>query len=116
MGTRADFYVRREAEPLAPSDWVGSIAWDGDSIPSKVSGARTEADFRAALKEMAAERDDWTAPSDGWPWPWETSDTTDCAYVFSGDKVSSRKVKYPDMTSLQNVTLGKRSGLIVVSS
>ena len=116
MGTRADFYIRRESKPLEPSDWVGSIAWDGypGGIPKTVLKAKTTAAFRRALRELQ-QRDDWTSPKEGWPWPWETSATTDYVYVFSNGKVSYRETKYPDMSGIKSVTFGPRSGLIMVT-
>lgn len=118
MGTRADFYLRRGKEPLAIGDWLGSIAFDGypEGIPKDVLQAKNPEAFLAALETFAKECDHWTSPADGWPWPWKTSETTDYAYVFSNSRVTYRKAKYPDMTSVQKVTLGKRSGLMVFST
>lgn len=85
---------------------------------------------------MPSVRDDVTLPADGWPWPWENSQTTDYAYAFDGGKVYAAcfghswfdptepqsdedqdgpKVAFPDMTKRANVQIGgKRSGIIVV--
>ena len=117
MGTRADFYVRRKRKPLTPQDWIGSIAWDGypEGVPDSVKKAKTETQFRTAVAEMAKDREDFTLPANGWPWPWDDSGTTDYAYVFSGRSVTWRGTSYPNMAEFRAVTLGKRSGLIVVT-
>jgi hypothetical protein len=80
MGTRADFYIGKGKE----SEWLGSIAWDGypDAIAQAVKDAKSADEFRAAVAEFFAGRDDVTLPADGWPWPWNDSETTDYAYSF----------------------------------
>lgn len=86
MGTRADFYVGRGES----AEWLGSIAFDGypDGIASSVLNAITEAGYRNAVSDLlAVERRHATLPDEGWPWPWETSDTTDYAYAFDGGRV-----------------------------
>lgn len=150
MGTRADFYVGKGKD----AEWIGSIAWDGyrEGIPDAVLGAKTELMFRSELERFFVERDDVTLPEQGWPWPWDCSDTTDCSYWFfdgqvwdansnypiPGDyytkadeeipqKPSERyapdtendlsgceRVEFPDMSARRNLTMGKRSGLIVL--
>jgi hypothetical protein len=134
MGTRADFYVGRGES----AEWLGSIAWDGypNGIADAVLKAKSEPDYRSALKEFLSDRNDTTLPEQGWPWPWETSSTTDFAYAFDGGKVygscfggkwyratskkltdddSDNKVAvFPNMKDRQRVTLGKRSGVIVI--
>lgn len=85
MGTRADFYVGRDAG----SEWIGSIAWDGHpgGIDKAVRDATDEAAFRTAVGVMLT-RDDGTIPErDGWPWPWETSYLTDYVYAFDAGQV-----------------------------
>lgn len=138
MGTRADFYVGRDP---ATMEWLGSIAWDGypDGLPSGVRRASVEKTYRAAVAKMLAGRDDATLPEQGWPWPWANSQTTDYAYAFDGGKVWAScfacdwfgarrnghpdeeneeheydKVKFPDMTDRKKVTLGKRSGILLI--
>ena len=89
--------------------------------------------FRHAVAEFL-KKEDGTTPEMGWPWPWETSRTTDYSYAFDGDKCwasgfgspwfdplkeqpeedKGAKPVFPDMTSKQKVTFGKRSGLIVI--
>ena len=85
MGTRADFYVGRGER----AEWIGSMAFDGypEGIPATVLQSITEASFRVTVAEMLAARDDASAPETGWPWPWETSATTDFAYAFEGRTV-----------------------------
>lgn len=137
MGTRADFYIGRGEN----AEWLGSIAWDGypdGEWPASVSKARTEQEFRDAVAAMLSARDDATMPDQGWPWPWDTSHTTDWAYAWDGavfgscfgrcwltaDELLSdpddrpqpdeKQCVFPDMSKRKNVTLGKRSGLIVL--
>lgn len=141
MGTRADFYVGRDEG----AEWIGSIAWDGyrEGIDCTVLTALSEGDFRAAIAKFAAQRDDWTSPEMGWPWPWNDSGTTDCSYWFFDGHVSdehggayfsclapmpetdeayeaarqsAERVRFPDMSARKSVTFGKRSGVIVVSA
>lgn len=85
MGTRADFYLGRGED----AEWLGSIAWDGNpaGIASEVLSATDEEGFRAALADSLSERDDVTMPSQGWPWPWDDSGTTDYAYALDGGVV-----------------------------
>lgn len=135
MGTRADFYVGKGKD----AEWLGSIAWDGypyGEAALKVGVAVTEEEFRSLVASLLAERHDGTVPEDGWPWPWNDSQTTDYAYAFAdgvvtyscfggawralsdhddGEDDGDRKVAiFPDMTERKNVTWGKRSGVIVI--
>lgn len=144
MGTRADFYVGD-----GPSaEWLGSIAFDG--YPSGIEGdvltSPSEQDFRSRVADMIASKSHGTKPSQGWPWPWTDSNTTDYAYSwldgqikassFGGpwfcpvnerdpaeedeegeddeSKPEGPRPNFPDMSNIQNVTLGGRSGLIVL--
>ena len=136
MGTRADFYVGIGEH----AEWLGSIAWDGhpDGISETVLKTSQEQEFREAVNELISSRDDGTFPKDGWPWPWEDSQTTDYAYAFD---VTSKKVMascfgckwfdplqsqeddpaedndksaiFPNMKKLQKTTFGKRSGVMI---
>ena len=110
MGTRADYYVGtgRKAE------WIGSVAWDGDMVEPSVEKARSEKAYRKAVLAWLETRDDASFPKDGWPWPWDDSGTSDCAFTFSHGKFRKFKGPYPDMGEKKNVTFGKRSGLIVI--
>jgi hypothetical protein len=146
MGTRADFYVGRGAD----AEWLGSIAWDGYIEPPGIAKsapavihAPCEAAYRRAVADMLKARDDATTPDQGWPWPWDNSDTTDRSYSFFGGEVQhchwdgpwvtakealasdfdyerareGAKVgaSHPDMSAHKAVTLGKRSGLMVIA-
>lgn len=146
MGTRADFYIGRgeAAEWLGSIAWDGypsGIAGhvhgtaSGDTKRSPILTATSDSDFRAAVAKELARREDGTTPDHGWPWPWENSRTTDFAYAFDGgavwascfggawfDPVTDEPgdgdpvAVFPDMSSRQAVTLGKRSGVIVVGT
>lgn len=131
MGTRADFYLGRGVE----AKWLGSIGWDGypDGMPKALLEAPSETKFLAAVKWLS-KREDWTAPKMGWPWPWDTSHTTDYAYAYEKGIVYAssyggpwfeaakpepennpgERAEFPDMSSVKNVDLGKRSGLIMI--
>lgn len=169
MGTRADFYIGRGEK----AEWIGSVAMDGYpegvclTLPEKeviletrlqrieinkhaefpagehVFDAQAEDVYRARVATYFQNRDDVTLPEQGWPWPWETSATTDYAYAFDDGKVyascfggpwwiaseeqpgdeedDSRtagqpKAVFPDMSAKTNVAMGKRSGLLVFTS
>lgn len=141
MGTRADFYVGRGET----AEWIGSITSVGypDGIDATVFNVTTEDDYRAAVTEFFAQRDDVTLPSEPWPWPWVNSQTTDYAYAFDTDAVyassfgcqwfkvdpdaelfgepeydsGAAKVPFPDMSSRKGDLdhIMSRSGMIVVS-
>jgi hypothetical protein len=137
MGTRADFY---KGEGLN-AQWIGSIAWDGYPSGLEDTGileSRTLREFRDAVRKLE-KREDWTAPRDGWPWPWNDSRTTDYAYAWIRGAVrvscfgrpwmtasKARKLErnrkdwpkgraptFPDMKTNKRVTFGARSGLMV---
>ena len=137
MGTRADFYIGRGEH----ATWLGSRAWDGypEGIPESVLKANDVDQYIEAVEAMASERNDWTTPDMGWPWPWDDSATTDYAYAFDGGKVHSScfgggwfdptveydaddeeriskdKATFPDMSERKNVAFGRRSGVILIS-
>lgn len=139
MGTRADFYVGRGES----AEWLGSIAWDGypEGIDNAVLSPMDERDYRVEVNAFLF-REDGTLPKDGWPWPWNDSQTTDYAYAFEDGSVfasnyghkwfkvdinaetygqddddeSDKSAVFPDMSSRKNVQFGgPRSGLIVVT-
>lgn len=139
MGTRADFYIGKGAE----AEWLGSVAWDGYEWVEKVNDlvlATTPDEFRAAVKEIEEKREDFTAPSLGWPWPWDDSHTTDYAYILIDSKVKAycfgretpicpepngdddeseddgERGEFPNMAALKNVTFGKRSGVMFIGT
>lgn len=85
MGTRADFYIGRGES----AEWIGSIAWDGypEGIPKGLLRCKTVAGFKRSVANFLKDRDDKSLPADGWPWPWDDSNTTDFAYAIDGGKV-----------------------------
>jgi hypothetical protein len=88
MGTRADFYVDRPEG----MEWVGSVAFDGwPGATNAPVGTCSEEEFRAWFDALP---DDYrkTLPSQGWPWPWDSSDGTDYAYLWSPDEGGMIKV------------------------
>jgi hypothetical protein len=135
MGTRADFYVGRGVE----AEWLGSIAWDGypAGVDDAVHLSDNEEEYRRNVAAFLT-REDATLPEYGWPWPWDDSATTDYAYAFDAGRVyasssghewfavdtlaenygepddrGGKVASFPDMKERKNVTLGKRSGVIV---
>ena len=116
MGTRSDFYVGVGKN----AEWLGSVAWDGyewgEDENCQLMKATTESEYRMAVSGIAKARDDWTAPEQGWPWPWDDSNTTDCAYAFHGGKTEyiTEDREWPDMSGRKNIALGKRSGIILI--
>jgi len=133
MGTRADFYIGRGEK----AEWLGSIAFDGypDGISKdkSVFNIASESGFRELVAQILQSRNDATLPSQGWPWPWEDSRTTDYAYAFDQGKIwasnfgyewfdplqeepedSLKTAVFPDMRARQKVALGPRSGLIII--
>lgn len=132
MGTRADFYIGTGSE----AEWLGSVAWDGyewDDEDSLLTRVTTPDEMRAAVRQIAANREDFTSPDMGWPWPWNTSHTTDYAYALVGNNVlrsvfgtafrplglededgrDDQSADFPDMSARKNVTFGKRSGVLI---
>ena len=89
MGTRADFYVGRGEQ----AEWLGSIAYNGfprakgSRVPDTILDSGTEADYRRAVAEFLAGREDSTLPDEGWPWPWKNSRSTDFSYAYEADQV-----------------------------
>jgi hypothetical protein len=153
MGTRADFYVGIGKK----AKWIGSVAWDGQPsglVPDSqqtvetdlrkipVLTAKTEKQFREAVKNLLKGRDDGTTPRMGWPWPWKNSQSTDYAYCFvekfngcnenmvvavrwgkgfwraTAQEPTPENLAYslewPDMSKKQKVTYGPRSGTIII--
>lgn len=142
MGTRADFYVGVGES----CEWLGSIAWDGypRAIPNTILNCTGETDYRLSVASFLFERDDATFPVDGWPWPWEDSRLTDYAYTFVDGvckvvtlgygpmtlaehelftleehpyiPIEQRQLIFKDMSAIQNVTLGPRSGIMILKA
>ena len=137
MGTRADFYVGLNPDTMK---WLGSITWGGypDGIPKTVLSSKSEEVFRGRVAELLATREDGTTPDMGWPWPWKDSQLTDYSYAFvdsevwvtnygygwykignwkdEDDREQKSKVSFPNMKDQQNVTFGKRSGVMIVTA
>lgn len=144
MGTRADFYIRKDNQ----MKWLGSKGYDGypDGIDEKVLKANNEEDYETQVIAFLKEEDDATFPEQGWPWPWSDSRTSDYAYIFDNGKVLSScfggplfdPVKwneesdeekedteeigealpagyFPDMKDKQNIAYDKRSGALFIS-
>lgn len=135
MGTRADFYTGTDPATMV---YLGSIAYDGGDI-EEVGSPATEQEYRDAVGRFIASRDDGSTPDrDGWPWPWNTSATTDCAYTWDGERIlsahgsperwlphpwhgdddelpaSAPQARFPNMEGIKRVTLGRRSGVLVL--
>lgn len=139
MGTRADFYIGRGKD----ARWLGSCAYDGypGSGLRKVITAQTQEDFERCVAQRLTE-EDGTKPEAGWPWPWTDSRTTDFAYAWDDGRVfiscfgyswrtlpeweeyeragtdeveppEGKRCVFPDMTAVQKVTYGPRSGVLV---
>jgi len=123
---------------LAWDGYPRGIEHERVGFPNFTRITRT-ADFLEAINVTLAKRDDFTHIHMGYPWPWTDSHLTDFSYVFNepehrvdvyffgklippehvldepifnpeGEKVPI----FPDMTRVQNVTMGRRSGLIIV--
>lgn len=118
MGTRADFYVGDGPK----AEWLGSVAWDGyewaEDSPNPLESAKTEQQFRDAVAAIAYERDDFTDPSSGWPWPWDDSRLTDYVYFWKEGKTNWEgwEGDMPDMSVRRNMAVGHKSGLITISA
>lgn len=98
MSTRADFYIGTGET----AEWLGSIAFDGYRIDDvelehlerrdnseadlatcwDIKHAADEASFRRSVADLLALNDDATTPDKGWPWPWDSSRSTDYVYAF----------------------------------
>lgn len=144
MGTRADFYIGRgeDAEWLGSVGWVAHPA--GFSHRPALFAAKSEQEFRLEVAAELATRNDSTVPEQGWPWPWANSSNTCYVYVFDDGRVLSTNAsqkyyedpvrfwfdpagnemvavepltqEWPDMTHIQKVTLGRRSGIVIVGA
>ncbi len=132
MGTRADFYVGTGKG----AEWIGSVALDGYEWGERIDRddhdaitlAKTETEYRKAVASMISEKNHGTTPEHGWPWPWDDSRTTDCAYCFDDNKVNAyswgapwndedaEHIEWPDMSMFEHSAKAgsKRSGIILV--
>lgn len=118
MGTRADFWIWGE-QP----EWLGSVGWDGyewaEEPTHPIHRVMDEATYRQVVAGILADRDDATLPEQGWPWPWETSETTDYAYWLEPQTGRVRWTdppgEWPDMSAGPRRDLhGPHSGFIVI--
>lgn len=94
MGTRNDFYIGRDPETM---EWLGSQAYDG--YPSGVfedtgkEGYITPAfvvdedTWRQEVNHYLSKSGSNTWPEEGWPWPWNDSNTTDYAYTYDDGQI-----------------------------
>lgn len=91
MGTRAQFFIGNP-EAVESREWLGCVAYDGyvgGDCGEFLSGAKTPESFRAAVKRLAAERDDFTDPEkNSFPFPWANDlFLTDYTYAFFDGRV-----------------------------
>lgn len=84
MGTKADFYIGRGKA----AEWLGSIGNDGFplSIHKSVLNCTEEEDFRFYVHKFLRENDGIFA-TEGWPWVWDDSCTSDFSYAFDKGEV-----------------------------
>lgn len=82
MGSRASFWVGNPQD-LSQRQWLGCVAFDG--YPEGFEGLDTidsEVKFREFV-EAQSSRDDFAAPENGWPYPWDDNIfLTDYTYAF----------------------------------
>lgn len=84
MGTRAAFFIG-DPRDVDNREWLGCIAWDGypDGDCARLAEATDAEHFRALVKSLAIERDDFASPEGGFPFPWMNDlFLTDCVYAF----------------------------------
>lgn len=142
MATRADFYVGKG--PKARWIGSYAMDGDPHSFSKHFINAKNAKEFRKAFLNEIKHRDDGTLPKDGWPWPWTDSNGTDYSYFFHQGNIlvyyfgeggiplkywlkidwdDAKKAElgfeknsvFPDMTSIQKVIFGPRSGLLFVA-
>jgi hypothetical protein len=77
--TRADFYVGTGTN----AKYLGSIFSDGGTVPNSIKRARTPEKFEKAVAKYIKKENGSTQ----WPWPWETSVTTDFSYWLEDEKL-----------------------------
>lgn len=118
MGTRADYWIKGKNKAMTWMGSTAFDGYpDGPhGIEHKLQFAKDLKTFKKELKAFFAGRmseckvcngtgkdptetystclecpsDDVTLPNEGWPWPWESSRTTDYSYIF--DKETSQVV------------------------
>lgn len=142
MGTRADFYIEKNKNLT----YLGSIAWDGYPICNNklntdlksIIVAKKEDTYKNEVLKLITKREDGSLPErDGWPWPWDDSNTTDYSYIFTNNKVMCScfgsklynpreelnntfepkgecEFNFPNMKNIQRVALNEKSGLLII--
>lgn len=114
FGSRADFWVG-----VGPgAEWLGSVPYDGNQwrYPSSaLQRVVSEQDYRECVACILAGDKYASKPSDGWPWPWDTSEDTDFVYTWVNGRVEMvGRTDWPDMSGTRPITLGVKSGTFVV--
>lgn len=102
----ADFYVGVGPD----AEWLGSVGengWQwaaepGQRVTSPINLAKTEEEYRAAVRAMLL-KEDGLVPELGWPWEWDDSTGTDYAYSWYEGRVqcweyNSPPGGWPDMS------------------
>lgn len=144
MGTRADFYIGTDPETMEYLGSISYDGYKADEVAPKDGADYTEEVYRRLVSTFLESREDGSLPErDGWPWPWEDSGTSDRAYTWSDGKLltatgfpekrwfeyplvwdedeenydgfgESTVARFPNMKSIQKVTFGSRSGVLVL--
>ncbi|MBY3433640.1 hypothetical protein HFN89_05705 [Rhizobium laguerreae] len=100
MGTRSDFYIGIGQS----AEWIGSVAYDGDPediAKFGVLAASSEKEFRKVVAKMA-DRDDFTSPEQGWPWPW--ADPRTHMLSMKAERFSAARFTHTPSGSTRRVT------------
>lgn len=83
MGTRCDFYTMEKDKKMI---WIGSYGWDGyPDGPVKDIGlhkVKSIDEFKKTVLDFLEDKEGYISGKNGWPWPWDTSATTDYSYIF----------------------------------
>jgi hypothetical protein len=80
MPTGADLYIGDQDR----AEWLGSYMYDGEPwfLAKEIVLARGVQEYREAVSNHLVQRNDATLSYQGWPWPWNSSRTTDYAYTW----------------------------------
>lgn len=83
MSIRCDFYLGRGAQAV----YLGSIGHGAhaEEMAERFTGVQDPSSFEERLRNVFAEYGEIPA-SHGWPWPWETSETTDTVIAFDAGR------------------------------
>lgn len=88
MGTYADFYIGTKPETM---EYLGSLFWDGypdnDEIKALFKQCTTKKTYRNEVIKFIGEQEGALADSGGWPFPWNSSETSDWAYTWTKDGI-----------------------------